>query len=455
MSALAYGMTERDERRLIETEQAVLGSMMIDRAALDHGVAHLTPADWYRDVHRDVFAGLCSLAVKNNPPDLITLQEELKKSKTLNTVGGTDYLMALVESVPTAANVKYYAAIVRGYSLKRRLHSCATEIQGAAQDPNADPDAMIAWAQARLDEIGHTDLDDLTRMGDDLQEHMDWLQACSKIKGLEGYSTGFSHLDCVTGGYGQPLFVLFKGLRKKGKTHHLIQPIYNCLKSGRAVLLVTMDTPKKIIYNRILAYLTGINSFKMKRLADDQFSIVNNEAAAWLYKQPLYIARKAGTTVQAISHKCDVILKEGHVLGMVAIDYAELLGNVEKDISHEQELTRNATALQNLRDKFETTVILLSQVNKDGGARWSQGLENAVDLILKWEVKEKFQGGGGRGFMQTEGNRLGMDTEFDCWFDFGTSRIRECELDNSEPSYPASWPWWYDGGLVKEDTDGN
>jgi len=77
------------------------------------------------------------------------------------------------------------------------------------------------------------------------------------------------------------------------------------------------------------------------------------------------------------------------------------------------------------------------------GGKWAQGLENAVDLILKWEVKEKFSNGG-KGLMLVEGNRIGMDTEFECWFDWSTSRIREANLDISDPSYPASWPWWYD-----------
>jgi len=105
----------------LEAEQSTLGSMMIDGGALEKGVEVLKPQDFYRDAHQQIFGAFVSLAGRNEPVDIRTLQEELRSGSRLDAVGGTEYLMALIDSVPTAANIEYYAEIVREKSRLRRL----------------------------------------------------------------------------------------------------------------------------------------------------------------------------------------------------------------------------------------------------------------------------------------------------------------------------------------------
>ena len=110
--ATALSSIEKVPPQNLEAEQSTLGSMMLDRAALEKGMEILKAEDFYRPTHQEVYDSLISLAERDEPVDLITLQEELRKRGKLEDCGGTEYLMALVNSVPTAANIEYYAKIV-------------------------------------------------------------------------------------------------------------------------------------------------------------------------------------------------------------------------------------------------------------------------------------------------------------------------------------------------------
>jgi replicative DNA helicase len=432
------------EQETIKAEQKVLGSMLIRPEVTTQVAATLKPVDFYRYNHQQIFGAL--LAYRNEYPEADVGDPGYIQDYVLKSGGDPEewecavYLNSCVEEAVTAANVLIHAKIVKRYSALRRQQRFQQELKTKIAKPDADPDKVSSWARSELEEIGRTCDTDLVRVGDVLHSHLAWLGESAHKIGIEGYSTGFSALDCVTGGYGQPMFVLFKGKRKKGKTHHLIQPTYNCLKAGMAAVLISMDTPRKLMLNRFLAYLTGINSFRIRRMSRDEDMAEVAQACEWLFKQPLFICERSGHTVNEIEAKCELVTGMGHRIGLVAIDYAELMGSDKPSTSREQELTQMAVGLQNLRNKLGTTVLLLSQINKEGRARWSEGLENACDLILSWEVTDQ---GGHVGQLMTDGNRLGGDAMIECIFDWGTSRIRETYLDTSDPAYPPKWPWWY------------
>lgn len=430
----------------IESEQYLIGLLIyLPDMSLGLIKSILKPTDFYRVIHTEVFRAAIKLSDANITIEPLVVKEELKKYENSEEWQIDEYFSACFARLESADQslTTYHANKVKQCSAIRQQAQIAIESRSRLAKPDTNPDEVLAWTKAQLAEVGKSASTDLTQIGDDIDAHMDWLGKSASIEGLEGYSTGFSHLDCATGGYGQPIFVIFKGRRKQGKTHHVVAPMFNCLKAGSAVLFASMDTPKRIMYNRLLAHITGINSFRIKRLhTDDEWNRVI-AARTWLKKQPLFLSHKSGTTVSMVESKCEAILDKGYKLGLVVIDYAELMGSDEKGLSKEQDLSKMAVGLQNLRDKFETTILLLSQTNKDGGARWSEGIENAVDLILKWEIGE-YEKGKGTGSLIIEGNRVGSAGEFQCVFDFGTSRIREVELDMSDRNYPPSMPWWFD-----------
>ena len=138
---------ERVPPHNLDAEQSALGSMMLERSALEKAQEILSEEDFYRPAHQQVFDALVSLSEKDEPADLITLQEELRSRGKLDGVGGTEYLMSLVESVPTAANVEYYARIVEQKSVLRKLIAAATEIIGLAQNEDDEIDNVTDRAE--------------------------------------------------------------------------------------------------------------------------------------------------------------------------------------------------------------------------------------------------------------------------------------------------------------------
>ena len=138
---------ERVPPQNLEAEQSTLGSMMIESTALEKGMEILRPEDFYRPAHQLVFDALISLSERDEPADLITLQEELRKREKLEDCGGTEYLMALVDTVPTAANIEHYARIVERKSVLRKLIAAGTEIIGLAQTEDENVDAVTDRAE--------------------------------------------------------------------------------------------------------------------------------------------------------------------------------------------------------------------------------------------------------------------------------------------------------------------
>jgi replicative DNA helicase len=186
----------------LEAEQSTLGSMMIDRAALDRGVEILRPDDFYRDAHQIVFGALLSLAERNEPVDIVTCQEELRTRNRLEDVGGTEYLMALIDSVPTAANIEYYAHIVEEKAILRKLIDAGTQIVSLSHGAVDDVDALVGDCEQMVFRVAQkhageyfTSLSSLAGAG------FEAIEAAYKAKrSVTGLATGFTDLDNLTGG---------------------------------------------------------------------------------------------------------------------------------------------------------------------------------------------------------------------------------------------------------------
>lgn len=427
----------------LNAEQATLGSMMLEPAAIDAVLRMgLTSKDFYRPNHQALFTILVEMHEQSKPIDETLLPFELRERGLLDEIGGMEYLMAVVESVPTAANVVHYTEIVIEKSLLRQAQMTSINAQQMIRE-GADPKDVVSYLSTESERLQLVRGSGLIKVGDLLLPHYSHLADSTDKQGLDGYTTGYSKLDIVTGGYGGPVFVTFKARRGSGKTHHLIQTSVYCLRAGMAAVVISMDTPKELMLNRYLAHLTGLDSRRVKRPRADDWDLIS-EASAWMHDMPLYFWWEADITVSQIRAMCKAVQSEGHKIGLVGIDYAELLGSEKSSQSREQELSGIAKGLKNLRDELGTTILLLSQTNKQGGERWSEGIGNAGDIIVSWELNKGQANSGQReGALWTEKNRLGPDVKIDCICDLRTSRIREDCLDYSDPTYPPSWPWWF------------
>lgn len=428
----------------LDAEMSALGSMMLDKGALDRGLGILKESDFYRIANQYVFTALAKLSAQNTPPDLISTQDILRDMKRLEDIGGTEYLMSLVNSVPTAANFDHYAKIVLNDSLLRQQQAIVLQVQSRiATGEITDPAEINAYLGGHLDKLNLQRGCGMVKVRDLIFSHTERIESRRGKKGIAGYTTGFSAMDNRTDGYGQAMYVLLRGERGSGKTHLAIQSAIHCLRSGKAVAFFSMDTPEHLMMNRFIAHLSGVNSFRINNPHDDDWDAIV-KAQAQLWEWPLYFWNEAGITMRQVRAMCKAIIAAGEELGLVVIDYAELLGYEESKSNHEQELQEVARGIQNLRKELNTTIMLLSQVNAEGKERWSKSLGNLADVVMTWSKDKEENNGRGWGKLIAEKNRLNSNFTISCIYDAGTSRIRESCLDESDPSYPASWPWWYD-----------
>lgn len=426
----------------IESEQAILGAMMIEPRCIDSVKARLSEADFYRETHQWLFEAVCSL--RDGHPDYdrldqFMLRDELeRRERNPETWSAVAYCSACIDAGVLAYNLDHHIRVVKEKSNLRRQAAIVTQLSVMLRKRSADPTSIRTWLSEQIDTLNQDAADGLVEIGTLLLGHCEMLAMRKEQAGLPGFTTGFSHLDNVTGGYGRNCFVLLKAPRGSGKTHHAIQAITNCCRAGKGAAFFSLDTPKRIILNRFIAHISGLNSFRLNLPREEDWNAMV-DAMNTLWQWPLYICDRSSTTARDIQSQCKALAACGLDLGLVVIDYAEVVITDARP-SREQELTQVSIILRDLCRDLDTTVMLLSQVNDEGQERYSRSLGNNCDVLLAWRKERKEE----TGRLTVEKCREGSTTAFDCECDFGTSRIRETELDHSEPAFPPAWPWWFD-----------
>jgi len=406
----------------------------------------LCPEDFSRPVHASIYRILQEMIADKTPIDPVAVNDALKRSGEQPDIWeGLVYFGSCCEVAGFVGDILYHARKIKCQSMLRKHEITAHEWADRTKSPDADPEALRGWLQEQLQTLTIETGTTLSHISECLTRQFDRIVAHKDIEGLEGYSTGFSRLDNMTGGYGKPLFVILKARRKTGKTQNIIGPLYNCVNAGMAALVISMDTGEQITIPRLIAYSSGINSFRVNKPSDDDWNAMA-EAFAWWHDKPVWLHQLSGCRVSQIEAYAKSIIAKGLRLGIIIIDFAEKLRPERHGQQREQELATMGIDLARIKEELGTTVLLLSQTNKDGGERWSQSLGDNSDLILKWELDDPDnKSTHGTAKLIVEGNRVGPAGSIDCVYDFGTSRIRESYLDHSDPNYPARWPWWYTG----------
>jgi len=355
----------------------------------------------------------------------------LKQMESFDEIGGGDYLMALVNTVPTAANIEYYCAIVKRDSTLRKEQAIAVELQGRTAAPNADPRDVKLWLAETIHGLSDGNSGGLVKISDVLHPHWQWLDARHLTPSMPGYSVGLPTVDNRTGGLGQKIFIVLMGARGSGKTHILVQFAAHCCKAKRTAAVFSMDTPlQPTMLNRLIAHVSQIDSFSLMRPRDEDWDRIR-DGFDIVSKWPLYIQGRTDLTITEIEMQCRSLQAQGNDVGLVAIDYAECVLVREKNLSREQELTRIADGCKRIRNDLNTTVMLISQINKDGTERYSQHLGNTCDLLMKWDT----------GTLSSVKNRLGPGFSVACRMDLTTSRVEEIN-DAESGLWQNEGPWW-------------
>ena len=351
----------------LEAEQSTLGSMMIDKGALEKGVDILNPEDFYRDAHQIIFDSLVSLAERNEPVDIVTTQEELRTRKRLEEVGGTEYLMALIDSVPTAANIEYYARIVEEKAILRRLIDACTQIMSLSHGAVEDVDALVDRCERMIFQVSQK------RMGQyftqlDVLAH----QAFEKIEvqyreklAVSGLATGFRDLDNITSGLQPSDLVIVAARPSMGKTAMCLDIARHvAIHQKKPVAIFSLEMAKEQLALRLICSESRVDSHRLRTgyVQDKEWPLLA-EGVGRLYAAPIYVDDSTEVSPLQMRGKCRR-LKAEQGLSLVIVDYLQLIQSHRRAENRNQEISEIARSLKGLARELEVPVIALSQLSR-------------------------------------------------------------------------------------------
>lgn len=380
----------------LDAEQSTLGSMMLERSALEKGMEILKSEDFYRPNHQEIFDSLVSLAERDEPVDLITLQEELRKRGKLEDCGGVEYLMSLVESVPTATNIEYYAKIVEQKSILRRLISAGSQIIGLAQNEDEEIDTITDRAEQLIFGVAQRRMGEYFRSITPLvSEAWDWIDDRYHNKGVaSGIQTGFEKLDNMTSGLQPSDFIIIAARPSMGKTAlALNMALAAAVDNKHTVALFSIEMSAEQLVQRMMCMRAKANAHRLRTgyfesSEWDRIATASND----LHMAPIYIDDTTDLTHLAMRAKCRR-LKAEHGLGLVVVDYLQLMRSHKNTENRNQEISEIARGLKSLARELKVPVIALSQLSRAvekredkrpmlSDLRESGSIEAEADLVM-------------------------------------------------------------------------
>ncbi len=398
-------LTEKVPPQNLEAEQSSLGSMMLERTALEKGMEILSAEDFYRPAHQEVFDALVSLAERDEPVDLITLQEELRKRGKLEDCGGTEYLMALVESVPTAAHIEHYAKIVERKSILRKLIAAGTQIIGLAQNEDEEIDSVTDQAERLVFGVAQRRMGEYFRPITPLvNQTWEWIEHRYHNKGeSSGVPTGFHKLDHMTSGLQPSDFVIIAARPSMGKTALALNLALNAaIDAKETVAIFSVEMSAEQLVQRMVCMLARANAHRLRTgyFQDSEWKAIA-EASEKLYGTNLFIDDSTDITHLGMRAKCRR-LKAEHGLGLVIVDYLQLLRSHRTIDNRVQEISEIARGLKSLARELKVPVVALSQLSRAverredkrpmlSDLRESGSIEAEADLVMMLYRPEYYQ----------------------------------------------------------------
>ena len=351
-----------------EAEQSVIGAIFLEPQALITASEILIPDDFYRSAHQKIFQTMLRLSDQGKAIDVITVTEELSSHNELEDVGGISYITEIANAVPTAANVGYYAQIVSEKAVLRRLIRVATKIVEDGYTREDEVDALLSEAESRVMEVANRkNAGDFKHVKDVLVETYANVEHLQNRKGdITGIPTGFRDLDRLTAGFQRGDLIIVAARPSVGKTAfalNVAQAVGTQTEENVAIFSLEMGAEQLVM--RMLCAEGNIDAQVLRTGA------LNSEdwrkltmATGTLSRAGIYIDDSAGVRVSEIRAKCRR-LKQEHGLGMILIDYLQLIqGSGIAGQNRQQEVSESSRSLKALARELEVPVIALSQLSR-------------------------------------------------------------------------------------------
>ena len=357
----------------VEAEQAVLGAILIEADALTTVSELLHVDDFYRKTHQMIFEAILSVADSGEPVDLITVTAALQDANQIDEVGGVAYLAHLANAVPTAANVEYYAVLVREKSVLRRLINTATKIAATGYEGGTDVQEMLGEAEKRILELSQQGSlnKGFTPIKDVLLGTFERIEFLFNNKGnVTGIPSGYPDLDRMTNGFNRSDLIILAARPAVGKTAFALNIAQNiAVRANETVAIFSLEMGAEQLVQRMLCAEANIDAGKMRTgfLDEDDWPKLTM-AVGTLSEAPIFVDDTPGITVQDIRAKCRR-LKAEHGLGLVMIDYLQLIQGRGKGDNRQQEVSEISRTLKLIARELNVPVIALSQLSRSVESR--------------------------------------------------------------------------------------
>lgn len=351
-----------------EAEQSVIGAVFLEPQGLITAAEVLIPEDFYRVAHQKIFNTMLSLSDKGQPIDIVTVTEELTAKKELEDVGGISYITEIASSVPTAANIMHYAKIVEEKSLLRRLIRVATQIVEDGFTREDEVEALLSEAEKNMMEVSNRkNAGDFKHIKDVLVQTYDNIELLHTQQGeVTGIPTGFTDLDRVTAGFQRNDLIIVAARPSVGKTAFALNIAQNvATKTSENVAIFSLEMGADQLVTRILCAEGNIDAQVMRTgslQAEDWRKLTM--AMGSLSNAGIFIDDSSGIRVNELRSKCRRLQQE-HGLGMVIIDYLQLIsGSGKPGENRQQEVSEISRSLKGLARELKIPVIALSQLSR-------------------------------------------------------------------------------------------
>jgi replicative DNA helicase len=386
----------RNPPQNISAEQAALGSMLLQEDAILHGVDILRPEDFYQKSHQNIFKCILELFEKSRGVDLVTLTEELNRKNLLEEIGGVTYLTNLINSVPTAANIEHYIKIIEEKSILRNLINNATKIVSMGYEEKEDAKILLDKAEHLVFEISDRNIrQSFVPIKEIIQDSYEKIEDLYHRGGfITGVPSGYEELDDITTGFQPSELIVVAGRPGMGKTAFCMNIAqYVSINKNIPVAIFSLEMSKSQLVQRMLCSEARIDSHNLRkgRLAEVDWAPLSM-AAGRLASAPIFIDDSAGISGLEIRAKARR-LKAQCNLGLVIIDYLQLMQTAGRVENRQQEISEISRSLKGLARELNVPVVAVSQLSRAveqreerrprlSDLRESGAIEQDADLVI-------------------------------------------------------------------------
>lgn len=379
-----------------DAEQAVLGSMLLEEEAIVRAAELLEGSVFYTETHARIFSTLVSLYRASVPVDLVTVTEELRKNNLLDQVGGPSYLATLTSVVPTAANIEHYCRIVKQKSILRNLIRASTQIASECYEGSGEPDMLLDRAESLIFDIASKKVKrDAIAMKDIIKSSIEMIDALYQRKGaITGLPTGFTDLDQQLAGLQPAELVIIAGRPAMGKSSFAFCAAENiALAQKSGVAIFSLEMSKESLVQRMLCAHARIDAHAVRSGMLSMSDWPNlTKSAGKLSEAPIFIDDTPGISILELRAKARR-LKSRHNVGLVILDYLQLMDESSSAENRQQEISVISRGLKALARELSVPVIAVSQLSRAperresfrprlSDLRESGAIEQDADVVL-------------------------------------------------------------------------